>query len=170
MNLLHHLLVAEKLREKLHWPGSHRGQMLLGAIAPDAHSEVPGIGRSMFHPSPDQDLVATMLELAAPSGCPTTGFQPVESEDFKSPHVIDVGIFTRSLMRGSSHCGLGPIPAAAIDRKRWEVLGRWPLTEGRGRYLIVEPLRTVVWNCAGDALMRMYRSEAGADLLGSWRA
>jgi hypothetical protein len=176
--------------------------MLLGAIAPDAHSEVPGIGRSMFHPRPDEDIVEVMLDLAAPSGCPTdaseraflvsaiahivadqltrkndyhlpphapTGFQPVESEQFQSPSVIDIGTFTRSLMRAQSHCGLGPLPADVIDRKRWEVLGRWPLTEGRGRYLIVEPLRTVVWNCAGEALMRMYRSEAGAALLGSWR-
>ncbi len=203
MNLLHHLLVAENLREKLQWSPSVRGQMLLGAIAPDAHTEVPGLGRSTFHPKPGNDPVAATLKLAEPSGCPThgrrrafivsviahlvadeltrrhdyhlpphapTGFQPIESEDFDAPGVIDVGALVRSLMRVRSDCSLGPLGSDAIDRKRWEVLGRWPLTEPRDRYLVVEPLFTLVRHCTGEALMRMYRSDAGAALLGSWRA
>lgn len=203
MNLLHHLVVAETLRDRLLWSEAMRGQMLLGGIAPDAHTEVPGLGRSLFHPKPGEDVVATMLELAAPTGCPTgargraflvsaiahvvadeltrrhdyhlpphapTGFQPVESEEFDAPNVLDVGALSRSLMHAKSDRALGPLQPDAIDRKRWEVLGRWPLTEGRGRYLIVEPLATLVNHCAGEALMRMYRSQAGAELLGSWRA
>jgi hypothetical protein len=202
MNLLHHLVVAETLREKLLWSGSLRGQMLLGAVAPDAHSEVPGVGRSLFHPKPGEDVVSTMLALAAPTGCPTrepgraflvsaiahvvadqltrrndyhlpphapTGFQPIEADDSNALNVLDVGTLTRALMRAKSDCALGPLQPDAIDRKRWEVLARWPLTEGRGRYLVVEPLATLVKHCAGEALMRMYRSEAGAELLGSWR-
>lgn len=202
MNLLHHLLVGETLREKLLWPASLRGPMLLGAIAPDAHTELPGLGRSTFHARPDDDVVTAMLELAAPSGCPThptgraflvsaiahvvadqlthkheyhlpphapTGFQPVEATDLDAPNVMEIRPITRSLMRARSEYSLGPLRPEAIDRKRWEVLGRWPLTEGSGRYLIVEPLFTLVGHCAGEALMRMYGSEAGAALLGSWR-
>jgi len=202
MNLLHHLVVAETLREKLLWSPALRGQILLGAIAPDAHTEVPGLGRSMFHPKPGEDLVASALDLASGSGCPThkpgrvflvsviahlvadeltrkhdyhlpphapTGFQPVEFEDFDAPGVINTAAITRSLMRVRSECSLGPLHADAIDRKRWEVLGRWPLADGPDRCLIVEPLLTLVRHCAGEALMRMYRSDAGAALLGSWR-
>ena len=98
-----------------------------------------------------------------------TGFQPVEAEDFDDPGVIEIAAIARPLVRTASECALGPLHQEEIDRKRWEVLGRWPLSEGRGRYLVVEPLATLVRHCAGEALMRMYRSEAGAALLGSWR-
>ncbi|MFW6437898.1 MAG: hypothetical protein ACOCZ7_02685, partial [Armatimonadota bacterium] len=172
--------------------------MLLGAIAPDAHTEVPGLRRSMFHPRPGEDLVAAALELATPSGCATdarsrsfivsviahlvadeltrenhyhlpphapTGFQPVEAADFDTPGVIDAGAIARSLMRVRSECALGPLQPDAIDRKRWEVLGRWPLSDGPGRYLVVEPLFTLTRRCVGEALMRMHSSDAGAALV-----
>jgi hypothetical protein len=203
MNLLHHLVVAEKLRTTLGWSPSLRGQMLLGAIAPDAHSEVPGIGRAMLHPRQGDSAVTFILKLAEQGGIPDnarsrafvvsaiahvvadqltrrhdyhlpphapTGFQPIEGDDFDTYFVIDVRAINRSLMRTSSEYSLGALPAAAIDRKRWEVLGRWPLTEKHGRYLIVEPLAGLARHCAGEALMRMFRSSAGAALVGSWRA
>jgi len=179
MNLLHHLVVAEKLRTTLGWSPSLRGQMLLGAIAPDAHSEVPGIGRAMLHPR-QGDRVSAIAHVVAdqltrrhdyhlPPHAPT-GFQPIEGDDFDTHFVIDVRAINRSLMRTSSEYSLGALPAAAIDRKRWEVLGRWPLTENHARYLIVEPLAGIARHCAGEALMRMFRSSAGAALVGSWRA
>lgn len=205
MNLLHHLVVTEKLREMLLWPRSDQGQMLLGAIAPDAHTEVPGLTRAALHPETGDDPVAYTLDLAGPENCASdsscrvflvgviahivtdemtrrnnyhlpphapSGFQPVAFEDGEASEiaaVIDIGEITGSLMRASSQCALGPVPPGAVDRKRWQVLGRWPLTEGRGEYLVAEPLLTVARHCAGEALMRMYRSDAGADLLGGWR-
>jgi hypothetical protein len=199
VNLLHHLVVAEQLRETLRWSPCRRGQMLLGAIAPDAHTEVPGLGRSMLHPGPGEDVVAWALELIGPSCSPMdasgrafivsviahlvadrltrqhdyhlpphapTGFQPIAPEDLAAPDAIDIGAVGRALMRTPSECALGPLPPDAIDRKRWEVLGRWPLTEGRGSYLVVEPLSTLVRHCTGEALMRIHRSREGAALLG----
>lgn len=202
MNLLHHLVVGETLREALLWPTSLRAQVLLGSIAPDAHTEVPGLDRTIFHPAPEEDVVARVLEMTEPFDCMRTrrgrafaaaaiahvvadwltrehryhlpphapeGFQPVEGERADAPNVIDLTAMTRSLMRARSVCGLGPMSPGAIDRKRWELLGRWPLSDGGGLYLVVEPLATVARHCAGEALTRMYRSDAGASLLGSWR-
>ncbi|MFP4248242.1 MAG: hypothetical protein ACLFU7_01210 [Armatimonadota bacterium] len=203
MNLLHHLVVAEKVRDTLGWSRSLRGQMLLGAIAPDAHSEVPGIGRSALHPRRGEDAVTFILKLTDRGRCPAdasgrafavsaiahvvadeltrrhdyhlpphapTGFQPIEGDALDGHFVIDIRAITRSLMRAPSECSLGALSATAIDRKRWEVLGRWPLTEGHGSYLVVEPLAGLARHCANEALMRMFRSAAGAALLGSWRA
>ncbi|MFO8079131.1 MAG: hypothetical protein R6V07_02390 [Armatimonadota bacterium] len=186
MNLLHHLVVAEKLRETLGWSQSLRAQMLLGAIAPDAHSEVPGIGRAALHPRRGEDAITFILKLADRGRCPEdasgrafavsaiahvvadeltrkhdyhlpphapTGFQPIDADALDGHFVIDVRAITRSLMRAPSECSLGALSATAIDRKRWEVLGRWPLTEGRGSYLVVEPLAGLARHCAGEALM-----------------
>ncbi len=69
MNLLHHLLVAENMRQKLLWPTSVRGPALLGAIAPDAHSEVPGVGRAGVHPRPNSDVVAEVFDRIDTSMC-----------------------------------------------------------------------------------------------------
>ncbi len=200
MNLTHHLLVAESLRGSLLWPSRLRGQMLLGAIAPDAHTEVPGLGREVLRPA--VDVVETVLGLAGPSSgrsarCRAfavsvvahlvadeltrphryhlpphapTGFVQVPDADAGAPNVLDIGPIVRSLIRERSICALGPLEPAAVDRKRWEAVGRWPLREGDGHFLVVEPLASVVSECAAEALERMYRCEAGAALLGSWRA
>ncbi|MFW6155725.1 MAG: hypothetical protein ACOC7J_00285 [Armatimonadota bacterium] len=202
MNLLHHLVIGERLRQKLQWPNSLRGQMSLGSIAPDAHTEVPGLGRSAFHPRAGSEPVDAVLGQMRPADWldqsrgrafavavighlvadeltrrhdyhlpphAPAGFQPVENEDFDDPDVIDITGITRSLMYAHSKYGLGVLRPEAIDRKRWEVLGRWPLTERRGRYLVVEPLATLVGHCTGEALTRMYGSQQCASLLGSWR-
>ena len=200
MNLLHHMLVSESVRCSLLWPCKLRGQMLLGAIAPDAHTEVPGLGREMLHPT--ADIVESVLDIAEPLNMrrercrafvvsviahlvadeltrphryhlpphAPAGFLPVPDTEAGAPNVLDLEPITRSLIRAKSKCALGPLEPAAIDRKRWEVLGRWPLTEGEGHFLVVEPLAAVVDECAAETLERLYHSEQGAALLGSWRA
>jgi len=203
MNLVHHLVVAEMLRERLLWPASLRGQMLLGAIVPDAHTEVAGLGRAHLHPAPGEDAVAMVLARIAPAHCLSrrpgrafavscvghlvadeltrthtyhlpahapTGFLQVDRlEEHDLRPVFDMERLARSLMRAEVVCTLAPLRADALDHKRWELLGRHPLTGGRGTFVVVEPLATVARRCAEEALMRLYASDQGAELLGGWR-
>jgi len=68
MNLVQHLLVAERMRERLGWGAELRGQMLLGALAPDAHSLRPGMGRAALHPEPGEDHAEFVVRAIAPPG------------------------------------------------------------------------------------------------------
>jgi len=68
MNLVHHLLVAERMRARLGWGAELGGQMLLGALAPDAHSLRPGIGRAALHPEPGEDHAEFVVRALAPPG------------------------------------------------------------------------------------------------------
>ncbi len=43
--------------------------MLLGAVAPDAHTETGGIDRSMLHPPEGEDAVAFVLDRIRPRSC-----------------------------------------------------------------------------------------------------
>lgn len=69
MNLLHHLVVADILHDRLRWPRRVRGAMMLATIAPDAHTEMGGAGRSMLHPPEGEDPVQFVLERIRPRSC-----------------------------------------------------------------------------------------------------
>lgn len=73
MNLVHHLVVAELLREQLGWGSELRAPMLLGAIAPDAHSLRPGMGRAALHPERGADLAQFVVQAIAPPHSLDTG-------------------------------------------------------------------------------------------------
>ncbi len=200
MNLVHHLLVAERMRERLGWEAELRGQMLLGALAPDAHSLRPGMGRAALHPEPGEDHAAFVVRAIAPPGSldvasgrafavscvghlvadellrghachlpphAPSGFAeaPASGPDAPGMH-FDAEAVARCLMRASVLHWLEPLTPEMIDGKRWETLGRYPLSDAQGSYLVVEPLATVVRYAADQALMRMYDSEAGRRLLG----
>lgn len=202
MNLVHHLVVAESLREKLQWPRTLRGAILLGAIAPDAHAQRPGLGRGRFHPPQGTDPVPFILKLikleclhsaqgrAFAASCiahvvadeitrplnyhlpphAPGGFLPVPEGDRQSADIINIEGIMRSLMRAKVPCMLGPIGSREIGAHKWLVLGRFPFTESWRHALVVEPLASLARHCADEALMRMYSSDAGARLLGAWRA
>lgn len=69
MNLLHHLVVSELIFEKLRLKARLRPAMLLGAIAPDAHTEINGIDRTMLHPEQGTDPVGFVLDRLEPRSC-----------------------------------------------------------------------------------------------------
>lgn len=200
MNLLHHLVVAENLRERLSLPQRVRGAMLLGAIAPDAHAEMSGIDRSMLHPPSGDGAVGFVMERLKPPSCleategrafaiscvghlvademtrsntyhlpphAPTGFQPLAepTDETHGGAVIDVAALTRDLMRAEMPCLLGPLTSDAVDSKRWEVLARYPLVEGEGLFLVVEPLASVSQACAVETLTRLVRSDHAVKLL-----
>jgi len=68
MNLVQHLLVAERMRARLGWGAELRGQMLLGALAPDAHSLRPALGRAVLHPEPGEDHAAFVVRVIGSPG------------------------------------------------------------------------------------------------------
>jgi hypothetical protein len=198
MNLLHHVLVAEHLRERISIPEELRGEMLLGAIAPDAHTEDPDVGRADLHLTgdlvegvlrlmeryPDAErrcaafTVSVIAHLVAdeitrppryrlPDYAPTGLISAEDAPDgIEAAGVADIAAIRRTLIATRSECPLGRLPAAAIGRKRWQLLERWPLSADLGRALVLEPLATVVAECADEALARLYQSHEGAALLG----
>ncbi|GEM_PF-6232260 len=199
MNLLHHLLVTEQLRERIGMPGGTRGQMLLGAIAPDAHTEDPSVCRPDLHLTgnlvegvlrlmdgcPGAEgrceafAVAVIAHLVAdeitrppryrlPDYAPTGLIAPEDAPDrVEAACIVDITALRRALIMTRSHCPLGPLPAAATGRKRWQLLQRWPLSADLRRAVLVEPLATVVAECADETLARLYGSREGAALLGA---
>ncbi len=204
MNLLHHLIVADILHDRLRRPARLRGVMLIGAIAPDAHTERSGVDRSMLHPSSEEDAVAFILDRIVPQSCldepegrafalacvshviademtrrhdyhlpphAPTGFRPIEEPEAASDalQTVDVAALVRELMRAEPPCLLRPLTRDAIDTRRWELLGRYPLDQETGCFQVVEPLASVARNCAVETLTRLARSEPGAKLIGSWR-
>ncbi len=62
------MAAAERLRIELNWPGSARPQMMLGALAPDAHTEATGYDRTSLHPEPGADVAAYVIEKITPEG------------------------------------------------------------------------------------------------------
>ncbi len=200
MDLVHHLVVAELLRERLLWGAEVRAQTVLGARAPDAHSFAPEMGREPLHPAPGEDHAAFVLGALEPEDClerpaarafavscvahlvadeitrerkyhlpphAPPGFVPLA--DFARPapgSCIDAQAISRSLMRAPVTCWLRPLTPEMIDRKRWEVLGRPPLDQGSGVFVVVEPLATVAQHCADEALIRLRGSGDGVLLLG----
>ena len=66
INLLHHLIVSECLRQRLGWPESVRGQMMLGALAPDAHTESPDHDRTYLHPRPGTEVAGYAIGKITP--------------------------------------------------------------------------------------------------------
>lgn len=200
MNLLHHLVVAQILHEKLGWPQRLRGAMLLGAIAPDAHTEMEGLDRSIFHPAEGSDAVDFTLNRIDPPSAVSdaqgkafavscighlvsdqmtrsnkyhlpphapTGFQPVNGPAGADGEalILDAGAVVRDLMRAEAPCLPSPLTLDALDAKRWEVLARYPLVEGEGLFLIVEPLASVARECAAATLTAIIASDLGANLL-----
>lgn len=198
MNLLHHLLVAERLRERANIPEELRGQMLLGAIAPDAHTEDPDVGRADLHLT--GDLVEGVLRLMEcyfdaerrcaaftvsviahlvadestrppryrlPHHAPTGLISAEDAPDaVKAAGLADIAALRGALIVTRSECPLGTLPAAAVGRKRWQLLERWPLSGDLGRAVVLEPLAMVVAECADETLARLYGSHEGAALLG----
>lgn len=59
-------MAGELLRRALDWPESARGQILLGALAPDAHTEAPDLDRTCVHPEPGEDLVTYVTNKLTP--------------------------------------------------------------------------------------------------------
>ncbi|MGC9318271.1 MAG: hypothetical protein ACP5KN_09580 [Armatimonadota bacterium] len=202
MDLMHHLVVTERLRENLGWSERRRGPMLLGTIGPDAHTEVPGVGREAMHPGGDP--VAAVMEMMAPPGCldgdegrgfavsaighliadtmtrrnryhlpphAPTGFAELEApaEKLQAHRSFDAEAIARALMRAEVACWLQPLEPEAIDGKRWELLGRFPLHEG-GVFEVVEPLATVARLCAGRIAARLQSSQAAARLVAGARS
>lgn len=59
-------MVSEFLRRALDWPEPVRGQMLLAALASDAHTEAPDLDRTCVHPEPGEDVVAYVVGKLTP--------------------------------------------------------------------------------------------------------
>ena len=66
INLIYHILAAERLRQELGWPQAAQEQMFLGAIAPDAHTECARFDRTALHPEKDADVVSYLLSKLSP--------------------------------------------------------------------------------------------------------
>jgi len=66
MNLVHHLIVADRLRERVGGARCPRGPLLLGALTPDAHSLQPGLGRACVHPPDGADHVGFVIGALEP--------------------------------------------------------------------------------------------------------
>jgi hypothetical protein len=62
------MAASERLRIELNWPESARPQMMLGALAPDAHTEAPDYDRTSLHPEPGTDIAAYVIEKITPEG------------------------------------------------------------------------------------------------------
>lgn len=60
------MAASERLRIELDWPENVRAQMMLGALAPDAHTEAPGYDRTWLHPEPGTDIAAYVIEKITP--------------------------------------------------------------------------------------------------------
>lgn len=67
MNLVHHLIVADRLLDCLGASRFPRGPMLLGALTPDAHSLRPGLGRACVHPPDGDDHVGFVVGALEPA-------------------------------------------------------------------------------------------------------
>lgn len=199
MNLVHHLIVADRLRDGL-GAACPRGPLLLGALTPDAHSLRPGLGRACVHPPDGGDHIGFVVGALEPPdalssaagrafalGCichliadeltrtnryhlpphAPTGFMAMPPAARPSPQrTLDPAETTRVLMRARVEHWPRPLTPEMIDGKRWETLGRFPLSGGRGLMLIVEPLATVAVHCAEETLRRIHASEHAAALLG----
>lgn len=199
MDLVHHLIVADRLRARL-GAAYPRGALLLGALAPDAHSLQPGLGRACVHPPDGADHVGFIIDALEPPDALTVaagrafalgcichlvadeltrtnpyhlppyapkGFLAAPPGARPTPaRTIKVTETARLLARIAVCHRLRPLTPELIDGKRWETLGRFPLTGGRGLMLIVEPLATVAEHCAEETLRRIQASEHAAALLG----
>ncbi len=198
MNLVHHLIVAERLRELLQWPHAMRGPMLLGAIAPDAHTDAPGIDRQSTHRTNEEPIEAVISALR-PEGCLETpagrafavsaighlvadrmtrsnryhlpphapgGFVAAdETEGVPQRAIFEARGVSRILMRARVDCWLDPLTPDAIDRKRWEILGRYPLRDADGDVVVVEPLLTIVGLAAARTASAIHGSDQWSRLL-----
>jgi len=60
------MAMSERLRIELNWPVSVRGQMMLGALAPDAHTETTSYDRTWLHPEPGTDVVSYVVDKIRP--------------------------------------------------------------------------------------------------------
>jgi len=60
------MAASERLRIELNWPESVRAQMMVAALAPDAHTEAPGYDRTWLHPEPGTDIAAYVIEKITP--------------------------------------------------------------------------------------------------------
>lgn len=60
------MVASERLRLRLALPESLRGQMMLGALAPDAHTETEHYDRTWLHPTPGTDPVAYVVTRLRP--------------------------------------------------------------------------------------------------------
>lgn len=65
---MHHLIVADRLRELVGGSDCPRGPLLLGALTPDAHSLQPGLGRACVHPPDGGDHIGFVVGALEPPG------------------------------------------------------------------------------------------------------
>ncbi|MGD9498646.1 MAG: hypothetical protein AB7Y46_20295, partial [Armatimonadota bacterium] len=95
-----------------------------------------------------------------------SGFAP--APEFWRPEAkyrLDVGALVRCLVRARVRYWLRPLTPEAIDAKRWEVLGRYPLDLGTGVFVVVEPLASAAQHCTDQTLLRLSGSDVGLRLL-----
>lgn len=140
--------------------------MLLGALAPDAHTEAQGYDRTWLHPAQGVDATAFVIARLRP---PRTWEQDegrafglavlehlVADELFRTgpplpqgvatgliPHhrgELDLPALREELEAASARFGLHPLTAEQIIAKGATVLGRPPLSEATGPYLMLPEL------------------------------
>lgn len=166
INLLHHLIAAECLRLRLELPEPVRGQMLLGALAPDAHTEAEGYDRTWLHPRPGVDparYVTSKLRpqeaLAEPEGraFALAALAHVVADALlrRGPNLppgagmglkatsrdgLDLPAMRRDLLAAPARFSLGPLTPAQIAAKRAVVLGRPPLADADGPCTMIPEL------------------------------
>jgi len=154
------MAASERLRIELNWPESARPQMMLGALAPDAHTEAPDYDRTSLHPEPGADVAAYVIGKITPEGAleqfagqafalsvvahlvadeftrPLPADMPWEADSAYRPvseaaPVLDWPAMRRDLQRAAPLYGMAPLTAEQIVAKRRDALARSPLADAQ---------------------------------------
>ena len=154
------MAAAERMRIELGWPESVRAQMMLAALAPDAHTEAPGYDRTSLHPEPGTDVAAYVIAKIRPEEAlgqsegqafalsviahlvadeftrPLPTDMPWDADSAYHPAtetetVLDWPAMRRDLQKAEPLYGMDPLTAEQIVAKRRDALARSPLADAR---------------------------------------
>ena len=187
------MAASERLRIELSWPESVRAQMMLAALAPDAHTEAPGYDRTSLHPEPGTDIAAYVIEKITPEDAleqfegqafALSVIAHLVADEFTRPlpanmawdadsayrpateaaPVLDWPAMRRDLEGAAPLYGMDPLTAEQIVAKRRDALARSPLADAQAPLVATTEMARVL-----DAVVARTLRRVADGPVDSWR-